>query len=578
MNRRLTARSSLQSLRKEAKRWLKALREHDREARARLQRTWARAPDVPGLREVQHALALEYGLPNWAALKAALAEIALARRSDAERADEFLEHACLNYGVRPDPASWDPRYSDSPSRRRYAARILERHPDIAHHSLHTAVVCADLAEVERVLSQQAQAVHEAGGPHRRVPLLYLCYGRLPVAAANDNTVAIARLLLDAGADPNACFSDGTNRFTALTGVIGEGEGTPAAVPPHPRARELAELLLERGADPLDLQALYNTSLWHDEVRWLDVLHGHSVRAGESAKWNQASGRAEVGKENTPLNYLLGHAVANNHPRRVEWLLAHGADPDARQANARRSLHAEAALRGFTQIEDLLRRFGAQPTVLEGREAFQAACMRLDCAEAGAIARRHPEYLRGPEPLMAAVSAGREDALALLLDLGVPVNLEDSDGARALHHVTWTDAVATARRLIAHGADIDCRERRFGATPLGWALHLDRPGMVELLVPLSRDVHSLARAGAVDRLREVLDAEPALANLRVGDCTPLFSLPEGDEDRACEVIAVLLAHGADPGARNRDGLTPAEHAQRQGLVDAADLLQSSRDRA
>lgn len=575
MNRRLTARSSLQSLRKEAKRWLKALREHDPEARGRLQRAWPRASDEPGLREVQHALALEHGLPNWAALKAALADIALARRSHAERADEFLGHACLNYGVRPGPASWDPTYSDSPSRRRYAARILERHPDIARFSLHTAVVSGDLAEVERVLSQRGQAVHEEGGPHRRVPLLYLCYGRLPVTAANENAVAIARLLLDAGADPNACFTDGTNRFTALTGVIGEGEGTPAAVPPHPRAGELADLLLERGADPLDLQALYNTSLWHDEVRWLEVLHGHSVRAGDSAKWNAPSGRAEVGKQNTPLNYLLGHAVANNHVRRVEWLLAHGADPDPRQANARRSLHAEAALRGFTQIEDLLRRFGAQPAVLEGREAFQAACMRLDRAEAGAIARRHPDYLRSPEPLIAAASAGREDTVALLLDLGVPVDLEDGDGARALHHATWTDAAGVARRLIAHGADIDCRERRFGATPLGWALHLDKPGMIELLAHLSRDVLSLARAGAVDRLREVLNAEPALANLRVRDHTPLFCLPEHDEDRACEVIEALLAHGADPGATNKDGLTPAEQAQRQGLDDAADLLRSSR---
>ena len=35
MSRRLTPDSSLETLRKEAKRWLKALREHDPEAQAR---------------------------------------------------------------------------------------------------------------------------------------------------------------------------------------------------------------------------------------------------------------------------------------------------------------------------------------------------------------------------------------------------------------------------------------------------------------------------------------------------------------------------------------------------------------
>ena len=60
------------NLRKEAKRWLKALRANDPDARARLTRACPGAPALPVLRDVQHALAREYGYDNWAAMARAL--------------------------------------------------------------------------------------------------------------------------------------------------------------------------------------------------------------------------------------------------------------------------------------------------------------------------------------------------------------------------------------------------------------------------------------------------------------------------------------------------------------------------
>ncbi|HEY6209835.1 MAG TPA: hypothetical protein VIW28_12295 [Gemmatimonadales bacterium] len=79
MSRRLSPRSSLHNLKKEAKRWLKALRDNVGEARARLQRAFPDAPDVPTLRDVQHALAREHGLPGWTALKGQFAQTAPAK-------------------------------------------------------------------------------------------------------------------------------------------------------------------------------------------------------------------------------------------------------------------------------------------------------------------------------------------------------------------------------------------------------------------------------------------------------------------------------------------------------------------
>ena len=59
------------NLRKEAKRWLKALRANDPDARARLTRAYPNAPALPVLRDVQHALAREHGYDNWAAMATA---------------------------------------------------------------------------------------------------------------------------------------------------------------------------------------------------------------------------------------------------------------------------------------------------------------------------------------------------------------------------------------------------------------------------------------------------------------------------------------------------------------------------
>src|SRR3954463_12618797 len=113
MRRTLTSKTKVESLRKEAKRWLKALRAGDAKAMDRLRAASPKAPPLPGLRDVQHALALEYGVTGWVALKAALAEkISPASQSDADRLDTLLRHG------------WSGDVSA-------AERIRARHPELA---------------------------------------------------------------------------------------------------------------------------------------------------------------------------------------------------------------------------------------------------------------------------------------------------------------------------------------------------------------------------------------------------------------------------------------------------------------
>jgi hypothetical protein len=74
MARRLSPQNPLDNLKKEAKRWLKALRAGSTDAQGRLKSVHPNAPADPGLRDVQHALAREYGYDGWNRLKQVLEE------------------------------------------------------------------------------------------------------------------------------------------------------------------------------------------------------------------------------------------------------------------------------------------------------------------------------------------------------------------------------------------------------------------------------------------------------------------------------------------------------------------------
>ncbi len=101
MPRRITSATSLENLRKEAKRWLKELRAENADARARFERAYPGAPVNPGLRDVQHALAHEYGHESWSALKQALGTPAAATGGSIPRARTADEYRPARARARP---------------------------------------------------------------------------------------------------------------------------------------------------------------------------------------------------------------------------------------------------------------------------------------------------------------------------------------------------------------------------------------------------------------------------------------------------------------------------------------------
>ena len=562
--------NDLNSLRKEAKFWLKQVRSNHSGFTKRLRLAYPDAPANPTLRDIQHALARELGYESWKALQAGLhqrARVGGSPASPGDPASSFLEFACWDHFVH--------GRGDYRAREAAAMRFLDSHPDIPASSIYAAVVCGDLARVERFLDTQPSLATQKGGVRHWEPLLYLTYARLPLASLRENAVAIAQLLLDRGANPNAYYMAGHSVYGALVGVAGDGEQD---APTHPARDELYRLLLARGAEPYDIQVLYNTHFRGDVMWWLTLTWDYSVAAGRQQDWADPELPIfDMGGYGTGARFLLWLAIRKNDRALAEWLLTRGANPNAAPPRAKNlpqmTLYRYALLEGADEIAQLLRRHGAAPEeVVDDRmEAFIRACIRQDRDTVAAMARRQPEFVNTHHLLFEAAKRNRADVVLLLLDLGTPVNVQDGSRRTALHEAAAGDARDVARLLLERGADPDVRESAYHATALGFAAHYDHRAMIDLLTPFSRDIWCLAREGKVERLREVLSNEPERAHqVAPNGRTPLWWLPD-EEGTAIQVVELLLAAGADPAVKAKDGTTAADSARALGLSRVAQRL-------
>jgi hypothetical protein len=233
---------------------------------------------------------------------------------------------------------------------------------------------------------------------------------------------VARLLLDAGADPNAGYLwlGLPTPFTVLTVCFGEGEAGPGRQPRHRAGDELAKLLLDRGADPNDAQTLYNRMFGRDDGH-LRILLEHGLGHGDGGIWHRRLGEALEG----PTDMV---------ERQVDWARDHG---------FRERLEL-LALYGFTQ----------------GRPADSPSPWRSD----------------GGPPF---ASAGTPDGVRALAAAGGDLDAV-FDGHTMLHHAAWIGDVELVPALLECGADPAVVDAEYGTTPLGWAQHGRAEATAEVL--------------------------------------------------------------------------------------------------
>ncbi|MFC7619640.1 ankyrin repeat domain-containing protein [Microlunatus sp. GCM10028923] len=502
---------NLDHLRQQAKALQRTVRTGDAEAAGRVTECYPGGipadPGEFGLSEAQLVIAREYGFSSWPRLKRYLDTVAEFRWDPDQPghgvADEFCWLACFAYSN-----------VDGPDRWARARAILTEHPDLTAGNVWAAAVAADLAEVTRLVRSDPSLATRRGGPNRWSPLFYLAYSRLDPDVSADRVLGIARLLLEAGADPNEGYlwSGGPYVFTVLTGAFGEGEQGPVKQPRHPHSIALARLLLEAGADPVDDQTLYNRQFRPDNDH-LELLFAYGLGTGDRpGPWHERMSdlhRDPADKLRVQLRWAIEHRFAD----RVRLLGANGVDLRAPYEDGRTPLGI-AELYGGPDVIAALRDAGVdQPTAENPADALVAAAFRPDRAAVEALVREHPEAVeavRGPRGWnllpWAAAGSDRSETVRLLVGLGLDVNaLGRSDvpvdggwietgwgragaergGHTALHEAAYRGDADLVRTLLDLGADPTILDTDHHATALGWAEHAasggeDRAVVITLL--------------------------------------------------------------------------------------------------
>jgi ankyrin repeat protein len=194
---------------------------------------------------------------------------------------------------------------------------------------------------------------------------------------------------------------------------------------------------------------------------------------------------------------------------------------------------------------------------------------------------------------AAIREGQVDALRELVTrepalLGATTGPDYAPerplGCTGLHVAVHADRPDAAEVLLEAGADVEARTTE-GRTPLHDSIELGRVEITRKLLERGAviDVCSAAILGRVERLRELIDADPELVNDRSTQLSPLGWASFGnqvetarmliergaridDGELLCaasvghvEVGSLLIAHGADPEEVLEDAGGNALHA-------------------
>lgn len=402
---------------------------------------------------------------------------------------------------------------------------------------------------------------DAGGRHA---LTLACIADAP-------SPGLIRALLDLGLDAQHADHDGKRAIDlaaaagrwALVSAIDPHYLLPASVsgdidapPPDRSPISLLRDALYEGRDPLKQQ---------DQLqRLLPLVSGHE------------------------LGDLLRDGDAPAGAAQIDWLLLHGADPEARDSAGDTPMFAWLAQgpSAAPSIQALLRR-GVSPAGAGGLARFLAACVAADRADRG-LEKLALELLdrgtdpfaaapAGDPPLTLAVRLGWMQVIARLVETGVALDGRDQHGMTALHLAAALRREPILKQLILHGASPNVRAAD-GQTPLGVALSSGRRDLADWLDwrqwPLPGralqpgDLPQAAVSGDTDAVRRLIDLGMPIDTMDVQGCTALLRAAGGGH-RA--VVELLLARGADPKQAARTGATPLSAAVSMRQVEIVDRL-------
>ena len=296
--------------------------------------------------------------------------------------------------------------------------------------------------------------------------------------------------------------------------------------------EEARILLERGAD-IDSRNDKGQTPLH-------MACGTHIGTYEVAKLLSERG-AHLNAPDNNLDTPLLKSVFELDIETARILLAHGADPHAKNKDGVTSLHLEISLdySSGPYLEHTLLEFA--PLLLQN----------------GADVNAQNNYYM--TPLHVAIEQGWNKVARILLEHGAEPNVTNKDGQTPLHLAFELDSRDNAEILIAgaihlllqRGANVNARDKNH-TTPL--------------LLAIQRNMYDITR------ILLARGAKPNVKNVR--GKAPLHLLLEGnfaDEDDIPGLVHLLLERGADVNAQDQNRTPPLSLAVKRHLVDIARIL-------
>jgi uncharacterized protein len=367
-------------------------------------------------------------------------------------------------------------------------------------------------------------------------------GTTPLIMASYNgRLDAAKLLIESGAQVD--FKD-TNGETALLWASAQEDP------------QVVEFLIGSGADintrdKRGFDALIRASLLgaHRTVKILldkgVPLDGKYRDLSRSAEldWLESVGREETFRNVAQRAGDLGRLMRYQFPKIVALRklpsgkgggMMRPPDRDGSEAPRKVPLLMWAVLGNSTQVVEMLLDAGADPNATNSR---------------------------GETALMWASLAGLPDMVKILLAKGAWVDRRETNGVSALDLVSELKKI----RGEAHGADT---KNLADLTRVAETLekHLKEPRQDP---EVGRRLVKAAKDGDSSLAREILDqgADPDAADAEEGSTSLHWAAFRGD----AKLVAVLLAHGANVNAKNKDGRTPLIMAAAMGHRAAAAKL-------
>lgn len=162
--------------------------------------------------------------------------------------------------------------------------------------------------------------------------------------------------------------------------------------------------------------------------------------------------------------------------------------------------------------------------------------------------------RGRTAALAATHARQTEVVRALAEAGADLNLRDQRQDNVLLYAGAGGLLEIVRVALAAGADTRITNR-FGGTALIPAAERGHIAVVETLLTESDvDVNHVNNLGWTALLEAII-------------------LSDGGP-RHQQIVALLIAHGADVELADRDGVTPLQHARQRGYTVIEGLLREA----